>query len=260
MVSTKVGRRLRPHCATHAPDDGLAFETFYDYSYDGAMRSLDDSLQRLGLCHVDIALIHDVNPRWHGDDYERRFREAMEGAYPRARAPAQRRRRARHRRGREGLPTSACASPRRADFDCFMLAGGYTLLEHAALDEFLPYCAASGIAVLVASPFNSGILATGAVEGARYFYQAAPDDVKARVRRIDAICRAHDVPLGAVALQFCLAHPAVTTAVCGYRTHDEVDTNLRWSTLPIPDALWQALKSEQLLPVDAPVPGVAEAA
>jgi len=251
-VSTKVGRRLRPHCAS-AADDGLSFEPFYDYSYDGVLRALEDSLQRLGLCRVDIALIHDVNPRWHGDDYERRFREAMEGAYP-----------ALARLRDEGVVRAIGVGVKGADvclrfaragrFDCFMLAGGYTLLEHAALDEFLPHCAAHAIAVMVASPFNSGILATGAVEGARYFYQPAPDDVKARVQRLDDVCRRHGVPLGAVALQFTLAHPAVATAVCGYRSPVEVDTNQQWSTLPIPAALWDELKALGLIPAHAPTP------
>jgi len=217
------------------------------------LRALEDSLQRLGLCRVDIALIHDVNPRWHGDDYERRFREAMEGAYP-----------ALARLRDEGVVRAIGVGVKGADvclrfaragrFDCFMLAGGYTLLEHAALDEFLPHCAAHGIAVMVASPFNSGILATGAVEGARYFYQPAPDDVKARVQRLDDVCRRHGVPLGAVALQFTLAHPAVATAVCGYRSPVEVDTNQQWSTLPIPAALWDELKALGLIPAHAPTP------
>jgi len=253
IVSTKVGRRLRPRCASPAPDDGLPFETFYDYSYDGALRSLADSLQRLGTCRVDLALIHDVNPRWHGDDYERRFTEAMDGAY-----------RALERLRGEGVVRAIGVGVKGADvcqrfakagdFDCFMLAGGYTLLENAALDGLLPHCEANGIAVIVASPFNSGILATGVVEGARYLYQPAPDDVEVRVRRLDDVCSRHGVPLGAVALQFTLAHPAVSTAVCGYRTTDEVDTNRRWTTLPIPDALWDDLRDARLIPVDAPTP------
>jgi D-threo-aldose 1-dehydrogenase len=253
VLSTKVGRRLRPHCARPAPTDRLSFEWHYDYSYDGVMRSLEDSLQRLGLCRVDIVYLHDVNPRWHGDDYERRFVEAMEGAYP-----------ALERLRAEGVVRAIGVGVKGADvclrfaragnFDAFMLAGGYTLLEHAALDELLPHCERNDIAVIVASPFNSGILALGAVAGATYFYQVASPEIVARVQRIEAVCRRHDVPIGAAALQFTLAHPAVVSAVCGYRTRTEVDTNLRWSSQPLPAALWADLKAEQLIPADAPTP------
>lgn len=257
VLSTKVGRRLRPKCASPAPNDGLPFELWYDYSYDGVLRALEDSLQRLGLCRVDIVYIHDVNPRWQGVDYERRFEEAMRGAYP-----------ALERLRAEGVVRAigvgvkgadVCLRFARAgDFDFFMLAGGYTLLEHdAALEAFLPHCEQQGIGVVVASPFNSGILATGAVPGATYFYSEASSEIVERTKRLQSVCEEHDVPLGAAALQFTLAHPAVVSAVCGYRTAREVDTNLRWSTLPIPAALWQALKSEGLIPRHAPTPGSA---
>jgi D-threo-aldose 1-dehydrogenase len=253
VLSTKVGRRLRPVCTTPAPADRLPFEFWYDYSYDGVLRSLEDSLQRLGLCRVDLVYIHDVNPRWQGGDYERRFAEAMDGAYP-----------ALERLRSEGVvraigvgvkgPDVCLRFARAGNFDAFMLAGGYTLLEHAALDDFLPHCVDKGIDVVVASPFNSGILATGAVEGATFFYQAAAPDVVERVRRMEAACRRHGVPLGAAALQFTLAQPAVVTAVCGYRSRAEVDTNLRWSTQPIPAALWDDLKAEGLIAPHAPTP------
>jgi D-threo-aldose 1-dehydrogenase len=253
VLSTKVGRRLRPVCTSPAPADRLSFEPWYDYSYDGVMRSIEDSLQRLGLCRVDLVYIHDVNPRWQGTDYERRFAEAMEGAYP-----------ALERLRSEGVVRAIGVGVKGADvclrfaragnFDAFMLAGGYTLLEHAALDDFLPHCVAHDIAVIVASPFNSGILATGAVDGATFFYTAAAPDVVERVRRMEAVCARHEVPLGAVALQFPLAHPAIVSAVCGYRTRAEVDTNLRWSTQPIPPALWDELKAEGLIARHAPTP------
>jgi D-threo-aldose 1-dehydrogenase len=254
VLSTKVGRRLRAKCVMPAPEDRLSFEPWYDYSYDGVMRALEDSLQRLGLCRVDIAFIHDVNPRWQGADYERRFAEAMDGAYP-----------ALDRLRSEGVVRAIGVGVKGPDvcrrfasagnFDCFMLAGGYTLLEHAeALEQFLPHCVHSGIGVIVASPFNSGILATGAVAGATYFYTEAAPEIVERTRRLEAVCARHDVPLGATALQFTLAHPAVVSAVCGYRTRAEVDTNVRWSTMPLPAALWQELRHEGLIPSDAPVP------
>jgi D-threo-aldose 1-dehydrogenase len=251
VLSTKVGRRLRPDCVSPAPEDRLPFEFWYDYSYDGVLRSFEDSLQRLGLCRVDIAFIHDVNPRWQGADYERRFEEAMRGAYP---ALARLRSEGVVRAIGVGVKgADVCLRFARAgDFDFFMLAGGYTLLEHAALDEFLPYCQQRDIGVIVASPFNSGILATGAIPGARFFYAEPSPDIVARVQRIEAVCRRHDVPIGAAALQFTLSHPAVVSAVCGYRTTSEVDTNLRWSTMPIADDLWRDLAAEGLILAHAP--------
>ena len=258
VLSTKVGRRLRPR--TDAPEPGqMPFDFYYDYSYEGTLRSFEDSLQRLGLARVDIAFLHDVNPRWHGEAYEERFGEAMNGAY-----------RALLRLKSEGVVRAIgvgvkgadiCARFARAgDFDCFMLAGGYTLLEHAALDDFLPLCAKQKRAVIVASPFNSGILATGASAGARFFYQPAPPEILERTRRLEAVCRRHRVPLGAAALQFTLAHPVVVSAVCGYRSRAEVDTNMAWAALPIPGALWDELKAERLLPAQAPEPRSAVAA
>lgn len=251
VLSTKVGRRLRPQCAAAAPEDRLPFEFWYDYSYDGVLRSLEDSLQRLGLCRVDIVFVHDVNPRWQGADYERRFAEAMDGAYP-----------ALERLRSEGVVRAigvgvkgadVCLRFARAgDFDLFMLAGGYTLLEHAALDDFLPYCEARDIGVIVASPFNSGILATGAVPGATFFYAEASPEIMERTRRLEATCARHAVPLGAAALQFALSHPAVVSAVCGYKTTAEVDTNLRWSTMRIPAALWDELRADGLIASHAP--------
>lgn len=252
VLSTKVGRRLRPRTDPPAPGQ-MPFDYYYDYSYEGTLRSFEDSLQRLGLARIDIAFLHDVNPRWHGEAYEERFGEAMNGAY-----------RALLRLKSEGVVRAigvgvkgadVCARFARAgDFDCFMLAGGYTLLEHAALDDFLPLCAQQKRAVIVASPFNSGILATGATAGARFFYQPAPPEILERTRRLEAVCRRHRVPLGAAALQFTLAHPVVVSAVCGYRSRAEVDTNMAWAALPLPGALWDELKAERLLPARAPEP------
>lgn len=251
VLSTKVGRLLRPQPGIPAPTDRLPFAPHYDYSYDGVMRSFDDSLQRLGLARIDIALLHDVNPRWQGELYEQRFSEAMAGAY-----------RALDRLRSEGVLRAigvglkgweACLRFARAgDFDCVMLAGGYTLLEHEALDEFLPHCLAHDIAVIIASPFNSGILARGAVAGATFFYASPEPAVMERTARIEAICRRHGVPLGAAALQFTLGHPAVVSAVCGYGARDEVDTNLRWVEWPIPADLWSELKAAGLIAAHAP--------
>jgi D-threo-aldose 1-dehydrogenase len=257
VLSTKVGRLLRP--TTAAPRlDGLfaaplPFDYVYDYSRDGARRSVEDSLQRLGLARVDVALIHDVVPRWHGAEYERRFRESMEGAYP---ALADLR--------RDGVVQAIGVGVKdwdvclrylwAGDFDCVMLAGQYTLLCQDAFPELLSHCARAEVSVLVAAPFNSGILATGAGPGARYFYQPAPPEILARAGRLEAVCRRHGVPLTAAALQFPLAHPAVATVVAGARSRAEVEANVRLLRLPIPPGFWQELKDEGLLPAAAPVP------
>jgi D-threo-aldose 1-dehydrogenase len=257
VLSTKVGRLLRPARGAQ-PSDGLfqnalPFDYAYDYSGDGARRSLEDSLQRLGLARVDIALIHDVVPRWHGADYERRFRESMDGAYP---ALAELRAAGIVRAIGVGVKDwDVCLRYLAAgDFDCVMLAGQYTLLCQDALPELLPHCARAGVGVLLASPFNSGILATGAVPDATYFYQPAPAEILARTRRLEMACRRHDVTLAAAALQFPLAHAAVASVVAGARSRAEVEANVELLRRPIPPAFWQELKAEGLLPMAAPVP------
>jgi D-threo-aldose 1-dehydrogenase len=141
-----------------------------------------------------------------------------------------------------------------ADFDCFLLAGRYTLLEQEALASFLPLCERRGLQVIVGGPFNSGILATGAVEGAWYNYAPAPADVLHRVARIEAICRRHAVPLAAAALQFPLAHPAVRRVIPGARSAAEVRRNLAFLETPLPAGLWTELRAAGLLHPGAPTP------
>jgi D-threo-aldose 1-dehydrogenase len=140
------------------------------------------------------------------------------------------------------------------DFDCFMLAGRYTLLDHTALDTFLPNCTRRGIGVLMAAPFNSGILATGARPGATYFYQPAEPDIAARVARIEAVCARHGVAIAAAALQFPLAHPAVASVVTGMGTPREAEDNLAHCRAAIPGAFWDEMKHEGLIAANAPVP------
>lgn len=253
LLSTKVGRMLRPNASAKPSASALPFDVVYDYSYDGVMRSIEDSLQRLGLARIDIVYLHDVSPQWHGADFERRFRDAVEGGY-----------RALDRLRSEGSIRAigvgvkdwdVCLRfARAADFDCFMLAGGYTLIEQGSLDEFLPYCVANDIDVVLASPFNSGILASGPVDSATYFYAPAPPSIVECARKLSVVCERHGVPLGAAALQFPLAHPAIVSVVAGYRSTAEVDTNVGWREHPIPAALWDELKAENLLRADAPVP------
>lgn len=248
VLSTKVGRLLDPQPGAEPP-----FSVRFDYSRDGTLRSIEHSLQRLGTNSIDIALIHDVNRRWQGDLLEQRYAEAMEGAYR-----ALDELRAAGVVKAIGVGVNDWSILERfavdGDFDCFMLAGRYTLLDHSALDTFFPDCARRNIAVLMAAPFNSGILATGAKAEATYFYQPADAQIVARTRRIEAVCSRHGVALAAAALQFPLSHPAVASVVTGMGRPDEAAANLAHCRAPIPAAFWEELKHLCLIALDAPTP------
>jgi D-threo-aldose 1-dehydrogenase len=249
VLSTKVGRIIDPlpgGAAAGASAGQYPFAFHYDYTYAATMRSIEESLQRLGTNALDIVLIHDVNQRWQGDMLEQRYAEAMDGAYR-----ALETLRAEGAIKAFGVGVNDWGILERfagdGDFDVFMLAGRYTLLDHSAGQSFLPMCAARGIGVLMAAPFNSGILATGAIPGATYVYQPAEPDIADRVRRIEAVCARHGIPIAAAALQFPLRNPAITSVVTGMRDPDEARANLAHVRTPIPAAFWDELKSEGLL-------------
>ena len=257
-MSTKVGRRMDPRSPRGSGSGyagGLPHAAIFDYSFDGTLQAIDQSLLRLGTERIDIALIHDVDAHTHGRGaLDRRFAEAMEGALP-----------ALSRLKREGVVRAvgigvneadiAARFARAGDFDCVLLAGRYTLLEQPALDDFLPLAAQRGIGVILGGVFNSGILATGPVADARYDYRMAPRDVLERVRRIAAVCSAHGVPLPAAALRFALAHPAVAAVVLGAVSPVEVERNRAALSQSVTAGLWAQLVGEKLLREDAPVPG-----
>ena len=253
VLSTKVGRILRPCKPQQSGPCAVHFQAEFDYSYAGTMRSLEDSMHRLGTSTIDVALIHDVSPRWHGEELPRRYDEAMAGAY---RALCELRRCGSVKA--IGVGINDCEWLLRfaedGDFDCFMLAGRYTLLDHSALPALLPTCQTQGIVVLLAAPFNSGILATGARPGARYFYAPAPPDVLARTKRIESLCTRHSVTLASAALQFPTAHPAVRCVVAGFGNIAEARGGVHSAAAVIPEAFWADLKNEGLIPLDAPVP------
>ncbi len=260
VLSTKVGRTLRP-LPPGAPrpegyrDGGLPFAATYDYGYDGAMRSIEDSCQRLGLARIDIVFIHDVDLYTHKDPdlVDRYFGDAMEGAY----AALDELRKAGDVRAIGGGFNDAvsCARFLRAgDFDCMMLAGRYTLLDQRALDDLMPLCEERGAGLLIAGPFNSGILATGPVAGATYDYGAATPEILYKARAIGAVCRDHGVALQAAALQFPLGHPCVCAVVPGAVKPEEVEANLAHMDAPIPAGLWSDLKREGLIAEAAPPP------
>jgi D-threo-aldose 1-dehydrogenase len=233
VISTKVGRLLRSDAA---PEPGQAWQgtpplnPVFDFSYDATMRSVEESLNRLRLDRVDVLLIHD--PDQH-------FDEALSGAY-----------RALDRLRAERTVTAIGAGmnqaemlarfAREADFDCFLLAGRYTLLDRTGAKELLPLCLERGIAVIAGGVFNSGILAeSGSMR--HYNYQQAPADVVSRAQRIKAICERHGVDVKAAALQFPLRHPAVVTVLTGCRSITELEENVRLFDTPIPDELWKEL-------------------
>ncbi|HEX9452363.1 MAG TPA: aldo/keto reductase [Burkholderiales bacterium] len=257
VVSSKVGWRLRP--AFGKPTDaGLfrditAFSRFNDYSYDGAMRSFEDSLNRLGTQRIDILLIHDVDRRNQGERYPDVFREAMAGAY---KAVLSLREQGVVKAIGCGLNEwEACqAFAEAGDFDCFLLAGRYTLLEQEALKSFLPLCEKRGIGILLGGPYNSGILASGAVKDAWFNYAPASADVLAKVAAIEKICASHDVPLKAAALQFPLHHSCVASVIPGTSSAAELNENLRMLRMPVPAQLWRDLKSAGLMDAQAPTP------
>lgn len=250
VLATKVGRLLVPDPHRTSTDiwspEIPPLKAVFDFSYDGTMRSMKESLKRLNLDRVDILHIHDP---------DNHFTEAMNGAY---RALAQLRSEGVIRAVSAGMNQAEMLArlAREGEFDCFLLAGRYTLLDHVGLRELLPLCVEKHISIIIGGPYNSGILATGAVEGARYDYAIAPPEIMERVRRIEAVCHRHGIPLKAAALQFPLAHPAVAAIIPGGRSPEEVDQNVRMVEHPIPSDFWAELRASSLIPAEAPVPEV----
>jgi len=264
VLSTKVGRLLRP-MPGHAGDadrhgyrSPMPFEPVFDYGYDAVMRSFEDSLQRLGLARIDILLVHDIGTATHGPANTRHFRDLATGGY---RALAELRAAGRIRAIGLGVNEwQVCeAAMQHGDYDCFLLAGRYTLLEQTALDSFLPKCAAAGATLIVGGAYNSGILARGTRHaGTHYYnYEAAPAAVVDRVSRIEAVCDAHSVSLAAAALQFPLAHPLVSSVIPGLDNPPRVKQTLALYNESIPPAFWSDLQGAGLVRADAPVPGAA---
>ena len=262
VLSTKVGRLLRPCPADQRDGIGKWFEVpnrrqQFDYSYDGVMRSLEVSLERLGVDRVDILHVHDLCIFTHGSKAasDARIDEYFSlGGY---RAMIALRDQGVVRAIGAGVNEwQVCQTlAERGDMDLFLLAGRYTLLEQEALISFLPLCERRGIGIIVGGPYNSGILATGAVPGAIYDYDPAPPDVLARVARIEAVCARHGVRLIEAAYAFPLGHPAVVSMIPGGQTEAQTRSNLAVSQARVPAALWAEMKAEGLLRRDAPAPG-----
>lgn len=257
VISTKVGRVAEPFAGRGNGSGylgGLPHGLRFDYSYDGTMRSLEQSALRLGVDRIDVVLIHDVDVWTHGKDaIEARFAQAMDGAY---RALDKLRAAGAVKAIGVGVNEAEMCErfARAGDFDTMLLAGRYSLLEQPGLASFMPLAQAKGIDLMLGGVFNSGILATGPIAGAKYNYQPAPPQILARVAAIEAVCARHGVPLRRAALQFPLGHPAVASLVMGAVKPDEVADQVTELSAPIPTALWTELKAEGLLGADVPVP------
>ncbi|MCH8207144.1 MAG: aldo/keto reductase [Chloroflexi bacterium] len=245
-LSTKVGRVLDP---VDSPPPGPwvnppSLAAVFDFSRDGIVRSFEESLQRLGLDRIDVLFIHDPD-----DNYE----QAIGEAYPTVADLRS-----------QGLVKAIGAGmnqwqmlarfAREGDFDCFLLAGRYTLLDQSGLAELLPLCQDKGISVVLGGPYNSRVLASDLSPSATFNYSTAPPEILERARAIKSVCDRHDVPLKAAALQFGLAHPAVAATIPGPRSLEELDENFQMVQHPIPNDLWAELRHEKLISPDAPTP------
>lgn len=248
VLSTKVGRLLRrggdptlrrlfyPECTSEE-------DLVNDFTYDGVMRSFEESMARLKLDRIDIVYIHDPDDYWE---------EAIGGAYP---ALEKLRSEGIVRAIGAGMMQTAMLArfAREGDFDCFLVAGRYTLLDTGGLDELLPLCAERGIGVIVGSPYNTGILVDPT---SRPIFDFGPAEQKwvERAIRIKEICERHNTPLMAAAIQFPLGHPAVVAVLTGARSVGELQQNMDMMRFPVPGVVWDEIREAGLLPADAPVP------
>ena len=255
ILSSKVGRRLTPVSDAQQDKgawvDPLPFNQVYDYSYDGVMRSWEDSIQRLGVNSIDILYVHDIGIATHGVEGNKPLWKQLEtGGYR-----ALRELRDSGAVKAIGLGVNEWEVLMDAfalgDWDVFLLAGRYTLLEQTSLDPFMTTCIRRGASVVIGGPFNSGIL----VGGDKFNYAKAPEAIVAKVKAIDAVCQEFGVPLPAAALQFPLTHPAVCNVLPGPRSPAELDGILEWWDVKIPGELWTALAAKGLLAPGTPIPG-----
>lgn len=256
ILSTKVGDILYARHDSLPPTNKfinkLPLHLRFDYTYDGVMRAFEDSLQRLGLNRIDILLVHDLDPVIHHEKkFSYFFKTFVEEGYKALRMLRD-----------EGVIQAIglgvkkweiCAEVMKyGDYDCHMLQGNYTLLEQPAFDFFLNECVKKQISILLAGPYASGILATGAVKGAHFNHREANETILQRVRLIEKICAAHHVPMQAVAMQFPLMHAAVASVVVGTASAELMKKNVEFSQIQIPDSLWSDLKNEKIIPEHAP--------
>jgi D-threo-aldose 1-dehydrogenase len=251
VLSTKVGRLLRPNpSAAEHRQNRMPFDAVFDYSYDAIMHSFEDSLQRLGLGRIDILYVHDIGPMQHGREGHPAIMRTLRGGGYRALEELRRCGAVRAIGIGVNEREVLLEAMEWGIWDAFLLAGRYTLLEQAPLDDLLPKCHSSGISIVVGGPLNSGILAGRDT----WNYQIAPPEIVGRVQAIRSVCDRYQVPLAAAALQFPLAHPAVAAIIPGPRSVTEFAANLNLLRYPIPAALWSDLRDAKLLHPLAPTP------
>lgn len=259
VLSSKVGRLLKAVPPGQGDGEGKWLDVpsrqeVYDYSYDGTMRSLEFSLERLGVDRIDVLYAHDLDIFNHGSQeaLQARLDAFMAGGY---RALVALRDQGVIRAFGGGINEwQPCQwLLERGDFDLFLLAGRYTLLEQEAQESFLPLCQKRGVGIVVGGPYNSGILATGPKPGVHWNYSPAPEWVLIKAARLQAVCAAHGVRLVDAAFQFPLRHPAVVSVIPGGQGLGEMASNLQAAAATIPDDLWDELRAEGLLRADAPI-------
>ena len=250
VLSTKVGRLLHPRTgsAIAGHQHPMPFDLAFDYTYDAIMRSFEDSLQRLGLAQIDILWAHDLGARQHQGAHPEIMRTFRKSGY---RALQELRRGVVQAIGigvneREVL----LEAMEWGDWDAFVLAGRYTLLEQQGLEDLFPKCLEAGISIVIGAPHNTGILAGRD----SWNYRPAPPEIVDRVNALRAVCDCHGVPVIAAALQFPLAHPAVAAVLPGPATVEEVQVDVKLLRYPIPSALWSDLRAAGLLHPNAPTP------
>lgn len=254
VLSTKVGRLMRPDAGVRPGDDGwaepLPFRPAFDYSYDGIMRSYEDSQQRLGMACLDILYVHDIGAMTHGERHTHYWAQLTQGGGFRALAQL-----------RESGAVRAIGlgvneweivvdAMNEVPLDVVLLAGRYTLLEQTALEPLLDACVRAETAIVVGGVFNSGVLAGNG----KFNYGDAPAEVVRKVQHLTDVCARFDVPLPAAALQFPFAHPAVVSCVVGARSVAQLQQNIAWLERPIPGQYWQSLLNEGLIAANVPVP------
>ena len=258
-ITTKVGRQLvrpaDPRTFDRSPwKGGLNFEVLWDYSYDGIMRSYAQALQRLALDTVDALVIHDLDVAYHGEHFEQRQKDLRDSGI---KALKELKASGDIKAYGMGINTDAALEEvaSQVDLDFCIVAMPYTLLDQRSLKRGMAALQKRGVSAIIGAPFASGILVTGSTGPAHYGYDKAPPEVQAKVRAIEAVCKAHRVALPAAALQFVLAHPIVVAAIPGAARPSEVTENIASLAAPIPDAFWADLKAQGLIDADSPTPG-----
>ena len=257
ILCTKVGRYLTPEEPSKINrgvfKGGLNYIPNLDYTYDGVMKSFEQSLSRLGLSEIDVCLIHDVDKWTHGDEMEKYFKIAMEGAY-----------KALSKLKSENVikaigigvnETEMCFRFAKAgDFDCMILAGRYTLLEQGGLKDFFPLAVQKNIGVILAGVYNSGILAKGINPNSTYDYGKIPKHIEEKYLKIDKICKEYNVPVAAAALQFCNANQAVSTMILGMDRPSQIQENIDFFNFKIDKEFWLELIKNNLIDPESPIP------